>query len=1084
MSQKFSQFKGIFRIPTRKPTDDREADNHPYAKQSRSSRDPGVKPYMSQPILGLAGNNYHQPDHDGETSSEQSVSPSRPTSQVDLSKKTPPDTQKSNSHTLSAGLAPAAHAGLSIGSRTNVDALPAIPNPRPFHTPLPLDTSSKALPPTPVATPKRPRTPGRTGSGETSGGMRGLVRTLSRTPSMFRLRDNTPTPSELPPPVPPLQRRPSHPSPAQLSPNLSMAYSPTSPTSSISPFPPPVSIPTQAWSDVAPSITRPKAVTASSTPAITATPPVLDTVIRTTLSNSEAVPQRPKLTLPPPNHRFSVTLAGGSMARLSPSVILRPPPLPILHLPQLPTATTASPTVTERRSRLGLKNMPALPLQGTSRGAGGQEENDDGEEDDEDDDDDEVEDDMGEGSSGLRHDDEEPFHRPSISSETSSISLDRTPSRSSSYKTAQADPSPIEDVFPPGTRPSQHAPSLPLLETSPIDLSFFNSSQTLTDIKGKAALPPALPSILTQIERPNDNDYFNSRIPDADERAVDRTPHPHNISPVQTPRPTDRFRHSVLPPPRLEHLSSLHDGPSLRPGMNKRASRSLIDIHAMAKKEMVEMIVREEEDIQEKTRRRQSRLGGRDVVSIVVADTDANRHVSFPLDSLDAPGEKKKNRMSVAPPYDPSSHPLRKRRSMPTFSEATEPPPYPDFAPRGLGRPEFKIQPREDEGKEKLPAYSNPVYLKAIMPRKVEFSTPGVQARDRKWRRVLCVLEGTAFKVYKCPGSTAGVSAIGGWWESKVGVGSVTVDDDPRTTANAGLAGSSSVAVNGVAVQREKGEVERRPGGIGQMELQIPSPRGSQQGREADHGTLPATRSALSVAVGLLKPSRHGRSNSDLPPGPAKPKSPRPSLNISQSGSTTPTSSSSYNLMRSNSPVPPSSSHGHGMSSGVPSPSSSQLFSRPSTAMSTSSRRSQYRPPGHAPHHSSHSSTHTPSVREKGKEKEIVPNPTDLIRAYTMQHAESGLGNDYLKRKNVIRVRLEGEQFLLQAQDVASVIQWIEALQSSTNISLDLDERPMPRGPFFPRRRRRRRPAIPTDTVGVPSPLSATAAAPALRRTS
>ena len=43
-----------------------------------------------------------------------------------------------------------------------------------------------------------------------------------------------------------------------------------------------------------------------------------------------------------------------------------------------------------------------------------------------------------------------------------------------------------------------------------------------------------------------------------------------------------------------------------------------------------------------------------------------------------------------------------------------------------------------------------------------------------------------------------------------------------------------------------------------------------------------------------------------------------------------------------------------------------------------------------------------------------------------MQHAESGLGNDYLKRKNVIRVRLEGEQFLLQAQDVASVIQWIE----------------------------------------------------------
>jgi chemotaxis signal transduction protein len=57
-----------------------------------------------------------------------------------------------------------------------------------------------------------------------------------------------------------------------------------------------------------------------------------------------------------------------------------------------------------------------------------------------------------------------------------------------------------------------------------------------------------------------------------------------------------------------------------------------------------------------------------------------------------------------------------------------------------------------------------------------------------------------------------------------------------------------------------------------------------------------------------------------------------------------------------------------------------------------------------------------------------VPEPVeeDLLRAYTLQNAESGLGSDYAKRKNVIRVRLEGEQFLLQAQDVASVVDWIE----------------------------------------------------------
>jgi len=49
-----------------------------------------------------------------------------------------------------------------------------------------------------------------------------------------------------------------------------------------------------------------------------------------------------------------------------------------------------------------------------------------------------------------------------------------------------------------------------------------------------------------------------------------------------------------------------------------------------------------------------------------------------------------------------------------------------------------------------------------------------------------------------------------------------------------------------------------------------------------------------------------------------------------------------------------------------------------------------------------------------------------MIRAYTMQNAESGLGKDYLKRQHVIRVRLEGEQFLLQAKDVENVISWIE----------------------------------------------------------
>ncbi|KAI0077335.1 hypothetical protein K474DRAFT_1571132, partial [Panus rudis PR-1116 ss-1] len=79
------------------------------------------------------------------------------------------------------------------------------------------------------------------------------------------------------------------------------------------------------------------------------------------------------------------------------------------------------------------------------------------------------------------------------------------------------------------------------------------------------------------------------------------------------------------------------------------------------------------------------------------------------------------------------------------------------------------------------------------------------------------------------------------------------------------------------------------------------------------------------------------------------------------------------------------------------------------------------------------------------------PDRRDLIKAYTLQHAESGLASDYVKRRNVIRVRMEGEQFLLQCRDVPSVIDWIEAIQAATNVALDLDERPMPKGPLFPR---------------------------------
>lgn len=52
--------------------------------------------------------------------------------------------------------------------------------------------------------------------------------------------------------------------------------------------------------------------------------------------------------------------------------------------------------------------------------------------------------------------------------------------------------------------------------------------------------------------------------------------------------------------------------------------------------------------------------------------------------------------------------------------------------------------------------------------------------------------------------------------------------------------------------------------------------------------------------------------------------------------------------------------------------------------------------------------------------------PSALIRQYTLQGARCGLATGYDKRAHVIRIRVEGEQFLLQLPDLQSVVYWIE----------------------------------------------------------
>lgn len=86
--------------------------------------------------------------------------------------------------------------------------------------------------------------------------------------------------------------------------------------------------------------------------------------------------------------------------------------------------------------------------------------------------------------------------------------------------------------------------------------------------------------------------------------------------------------------------------------------------------------------------------------------------------------------------------------------------------------------------------------------------------------------------------------------------------------------------------------------------------------------------------------------------------------------------------------------------------------------------------------------------------------PIDLQKApmciFTMQQADAGLALDYVKRRNVIRLKtMDGPQFLMRSTDAIEIVSWVEHLQASANVSTDLDQRKMPKFITLPRRRRR-----------------------------
>jgi hypothetical protein len=330
---------------------------------------------------------------------------------------------------------------------------------------------------------------------------------------------------------------------------------------------------------------------------------------------------------------------------------------------------------------------------------------------------------------------------------------------------------------------------------------------------------------------------------------------------------------------------------------------------------------------------------------------------------------------------------LRRQLSMPMFGPSSAPPPYPQFH---FGERGPTIQPREEEGRERLPHYANDIYLRAILPRKMEFSAPGVQARDRKWRRTLCILEGTAFRVYKCRPTNAGKGLIGNLWEKTVGVGDIATP----------TAESSADSARAKEKDREREARQTKFDRADGMTAQSPTPT-SPGSPSAGTSSRPPNESEVqssSSARSRLLPSNFRRRNRAAD---------GPSASYSEFGGTR----RSFSDMRQDTP---DFSSGNGASLRA----SLSFPNQCTSSSSTSPNLSSPRPP------------RTPRVKQRHLwvDDPAIPLPQDqdLLHTYALSNAESGLGSDYVKRRNVIRVRMEGQQFLLQARDVASVVDWIE----------------------------------------------------------
>jgi len=80
----------------------------------------------------------------------------------------------------------------------------------------------------------------------------------------------------------------------------------------------------------------------------------------------------------------------------------------------------------------------------------------------------------------------------------------------------------------------------------------------------------------------------------------------------------------------------------------------------------------------------------------------------------------------------------------------------------------------------------------------------------------------------------------------------------------------------------------------------------------------------------------------------------------------------------------------------------------------------------------------------------------EFLQSYNLQHADVGIAADYIKKRYVIRVRAETDQFLLSCTTLETFVQWLQSLFAAIDLAPPLDDREIPRDISIPRVRRSR----------------------------